>query len=438
MDQIPRGADLLAPAVDALLGDLTGARRAARERYAQSGPTGGRFGDILRGWRGQAEVIRARLTKEVMATRLDRCGAQELKDLAKSEYFAELPSDPQKAVGEATLSRTVTNTNSAATANFTAGVVPAGTRIKRAGNTLNFIVPLLDAEYQLVEAITCGADDTSPPINAGGGNFTHTQRFTVKLSATREGPHANAPSFFAVAAAPVTIASKLFDPLFTVSFMTAAGGTLGIVDDQIRALARAMATGSNGPTARAAIAGALTNSGVRRAAYFEDPVNAIGHLFVADESWASSSNYCTQILQALRARPWIGWGCRVLVNQIGNIGVSVAPTILLRSPDFVAAETDITENVKQALLKYFDERPDFYTWTLNAIGAVIGGADSRILACTAVSVADNFGDLIAAVDDLGVVTGSEPAPTITLPGGSAFHYQLIGQAVNPTYVTPGA
>src|SRR6187402_2229103 len=125
MDQIPRMADLLSKAVTALLGDLSGDRRAARERYANAG----RYGDILRGWRGQAELIRARLTDEVMSARLDRRGGQELKDLAKSEYFAELPPDPQFAVGEAVLLRTVVNNSSSATGAFSSGVIPVGTRL---------------------------------------------------------------------------------------------------------------------------------------------------------------------------------------------------------------------------------------------------------------------------------------------------------------------
>jgi hypothetical protein len=301
-------ADLLTASIDALLGDLVGARRAARERYAQSGPTGGRFGDIVRGWRGQAEVIRARLTKEVMATRLDRCDWQELKDLAKSEYFAELPSDPQFAIGEATLTREVVNANPSTTGNFSPGVIPAGTKLKRAGDPLYF-VPLLDAEYQMIEPQVCGQDDTMPPIGPSLElEYIHRQSFSVKVKATREGPHANIPVFTNPIGVSLSFVGKLFDPLFIIFELSAAGGTLGIVDDQIRALARALATGSNGPTGLAAIAGALTNSGVRRVAYYDDPVAAVGLLFVADESWASSVEYRTQVLQALRARPWIGWG----------------------------------------------------------------------------------------------------------------------------------
>lgn len=436
MDQIPRMSDLLGPAVVALLGDLTGGRRVARERYAQSGETGGRFGDVLRGWQGQAEIVRARLVKEVMATRLDRCGGQELRDLAKSEYFADLPPDPQKAVGHVTLRRTVVlGSATPLTGNFAFGVIPAGTKIKRQGSPTG-TVPSQDAEYETTEAAVCGTDDNLAPAPVGDGTFTHQQTVFIPVRATREGPHANIPYYVGIAAQGATVSSSLFDK-FTVTALESAGGTLGVVDDQVRALARAMAVGSNGPTSRAAIAGSLTSPSVRRAVYVDDTILAIGTLFLSDESWATSLAFRQAQLQALRERPWIGWGCRVNVGFLNNLGVVVAPKILLRSSKYDTAQSDITENVKTALVRYFDERPDFYTWTLNAIGAVIAGADKRILACTAVSVTDVDGALIAAVDEFGAVTGAEPAITVPSGAQSVFRYGLIGQAVNPTYSVPG-
>jgi len=435
VDQIYRLSDVLAPAVDALLGDLTGARRSARERYAQSGPLGGRWGDVIRGWRGQAEVIRARLTKEVMATRLDRCGGQELKDLAHSEYFAEIPNEPRKALGEIIFVRSVTNTEPSSIGNFTAGVIPQGTTFKRQGDPL-FVVPYQAAEYVSLQAVACGTDDDpgEAPIDLGGGNWQHLQTVIVDVEATREGPHANVPRFLDLALPPVpTVQGKLFDPLLVVQSISAAGGTLGVIDDQIRALARAMALGSNGPTETAAVAGALTNTGAHHAVYVRDPVTATDVLYVADESWSGSERYFSELTRTLYDYPWIGWGCRIALKSVQNRSAVVRPSILLRDPKDLFAASEITAQVETALRAFFDDRPDFYTWTLNAIGAVVGGADSRILACTAVGVFRLDGVLIAAVDEFGVITGVEPPafPTASV----APHYMFFG--VTPTYQLPG-
>src|SRR6478752_262398 len=257
MDQIPRMADLLSKAVDALLGDLTGDRRSKREWYANHG----RYADVLRGWRAQAEVVRAQLSKEVLATRLDGCSGQDLKDLAKSEYFAEIPDVPQKAVGEVVLARTVTNTNDSPTDNFSSGVVPAGTRVKVAALP-TAIYPLQDAEYATTQPLQwIDYGDSFLRTNNGDGTWTHIQiSAPILVEATREGPHANLPlthgSTVSAVGLELSLASTLFDSSFSVYSLAAAGGTLGTADTQIRALARAMSNGRNGPTAGAVVAGA--------------------------------------------------------------------------------------------------------------------------------------------------------------------------------------
>jgi hypothetical protein len=424
--------DLLAPAVDALLGDLTGDARRQREYFANHG----RYGDILRGWRGQAEVWRARLTREVIARRRLLATGQPLADLAKSEYFAELPDDPQTATGEATLVRTITNTSALATGNFPSGVIAQGSTLKRIGDA-SAAVPTQSAEYLTAASAVCGPDDDGPPL-ANGPNWLHTQSVTIAVDATRAGPQANIPNYLDGASPLVaTIGSTLFDPTFTIGALAAAGGTLGVVDAQIAALALAMSTGSYGPTSGAAVAGVLTSPGARRAVYVQDSVNAVGRLFVADESWASSTRYLTALQQSLRVRPWVGWGCRVTVNPVANLGIVVAPSILLRSRDYVSAQIEITQNVKLALVQYFDERPDWYTWTLNALGGIVAGADARILACTAVAVRQVGGQPIAAVDEFGVVTGAQPDPSVQPSTAQVTHYSLVGQAVDAAYSVPG-
>lgn len=439
MDQLFRMCEILSPAVDALLGDLEGERRAARMRYAQSGVTGGRYGDILRGWQGQAELIRARLVKEILATRLDSSSGQELKDLAKSEYFAELPNDPQKAVGQAELFRSVVNASSATTGNFGTSVIPAGTRIKRTVSK----TPRVDqpaAEYVTTVDASC------PDIDSGGiypdtGDSTHFQSFTVPIIATREGPHANFAAYTIDAINPRvgTVDGQIAGLPFAATNIQAAGGTLGVVDEQIRALARALAIGSGGPTALAAVAGALTNSGVRRALYVENPTIAKGKLYLADEDWAYSAPFLEAVFQELRSYPWIGWGCKIELDGVLNAGITVRPTVTLRSREYESATTDITAAIVKALQSYFDDRPDWYTWTLNAIGATVGAADDRILACTAVAVLSEDGTtIIAEVDEAGTITGTEPAVTVDPFANSATHYALIDQGATPIYQYPGA
>ena len=439
MDQLYRMSEILTPAVDALLGDLEGERRAARMRYAQSGEVGGRWGDVLRGWQGQAELIRARLVKEVLATRLDSSSGQELKDLAKSEYFAELPNDPRKAVGEAVLQRILVNADSSPIGTFAKGIIPAGTRIKRTlGAALR--VQATDSEFLTTAAVECSTVD-SHTRQLPDGTWQHQQELTVPVEAARTGPHANLTWYTWPALNPRTgtIASEIFDRTFFASDIITAGGTLGVVDGQIRALARAMAIGNGGATSAAVIAGALTNPGVRHVAYAEDHVNAMGRLYVADESWASSATYREAILRELNARPWIGWGCRVRLFGVINKAVTVRPTIVLRSREYNAAQDEITDNVRNALTAYFDDRPDWHTWTLNAIGGTVGAADDRILACTAVDVLDaGSGSFIAGVDENGTVTGDEPPIALNAQADPGEHCSLAADhGVTPVYKVPG-
>jgi hypothetical protein len=442
MDQLFRMSDVLAPAVDALLGELEGERRRARMRYAQSGELGGRFGDILRGWRGQAELIRARLMKEVLATRLDSSEGPELRDLAKSEYFAELPTDSRKAVGEAVLTRSVVNTSPATSGNFGLSVIPAGTRIRRTVSKAPR-VPQPDAEWVTTVDVTC-PDTDSGGTDVGVDSTTHFQKVTVPIVATREGPHANLPTF-PVAGLGIerinprygTVDGAIAGVPFAANEITSAGGTLGVVDDQIRALARALALGSGGPTGQAMVAGALTNAGVRRAVYVENPAAATGLLYIGDESWASSQPHLDAVLNELLDYPWIGWGCRVRLRGVKNVGITVSPTVVLRRPENEAAASDITDKIAAALREYFAERPDWWTWTLNAIGATVGAADDRILACTAVAIYDDLGAPIAAIDAAEVITGAEPPPTINPNSEAAPHYVLLDRGVDPIFQLPG-
>src|SRR6478609_6303241 len=144
--QVPRVSDLLGPAVDALVEGLDDRAKVERMRLVNFG----RWNDVLRGLGGQATLARAHLTREIIATRLipENTG-QPLRDLASSEYFAELPSDPQYAIGEMYLTRQVINDNPTMGGNFVRGVIPAGTKLTRPQS--NGEIPLPEADFLTTE-----------------------------------------------------------------------------------------------------------------------------------------------------------------------------------------------------------------------------------------------------------------------------------------------
>jgi hypothetical protein len=418
-DQIPRIPDLMALAVDGLLGSLTGERRTARARHAITGF----YGDVLRGWGAQAQVVQRRLVTEVMARRLGGAQGDALSQLAKSEFRITLPDDPRRAIGSAVITREVQNDNSGSTNNFTPVVVPKGNRFRRPANS-DFPIPLLEAQYQATEAVYCGTDDTSAPVLVSGSTYRHRQTKTIPIEATREGPHANTPALFGfgLANAPTMLDSV---DTFTCSSISASGGTNGIVEDQIKALARAMASGYYGPTSGAALAGALTNPGVRYCAVGRNDYGVF-RVYTADESWASATRHRAAVLQELKDYPWVGWGCRVISSSIQNYPVGARVTVMLRSRDYDSEKTEITTAIQEALESYFEDRPDWWVFSTNMVGAAVANADRRIAACTSASV-------------IYYADGSVFPETEVTPGrfDPIPHYALIRKGVEVTYTTPG-
>ena len=420
-EQIYRIPDVLGPAIDALV--------ASRPRAMKHVETG-RYGNLLASWKGQVALVRARLVSEVVASSLRRAEGQPLAELVASEYFAELPPDPQRAVGEAVIFRQVVNASSGTIGNFTAGSIPVGKRFRRAAAPDAF-PPREEALYQTTEPQVVDKNDTQPPQNLGGGQYRHTQAFALNVAAMREGPHANTPYDGSSASVECELVDTLFSADFEATEVVAAGGTLGIADEQLRALALATYSGLNGPNVQALIAGALTDPGVRRAVHFLDPNTARAVLYVGDESWASSFNYRQRVLKRLNAKPWTGFGARCELRGIQNVGITLKATVMLRGSEYSGDVADIAAAVRKVTRRYFDERPDWYTWRLSALGGIISSADPkrRVLTCTSVQVTGSTGTAL-----------TEPSvnfiqDTGTLPN-LLNHYNLLGDGVHLTFETP--
>ena len=96
--QIPSTFDVIGPMVDRLV-----------EVRPTAAPhvVAGRYGDLIAGQTGQFRVLRGRLVQEALAARLPFAAGEALTDLAASEYETERAVGALRAVGEATLTRSV-------------------------------------------------------------------------------------------------------------------------------------------------------------------------------------------------------------------------------------------------------------------------------------------------------------------------------------------
>jgi len=414
--QIPRIADILAPGIDKLI-EL---RPRAEQHLAK-----GRWGDIIAGWSAQAALLVSHLVSEANAARLSLAEGDALRALASSDYWADLETAPTSAVGTASIERVVDNGSSATTGNFgSIGDVPAGARFRRPADP-DAVPPREEGIYQATEPVL--ADDVDTTVSdMGGGVWRHTQILNVPIEAVRPGPHANTPvpPFISGQNSPCEIVSPLFDTRFAPRFLIAGGGSASRIEDQIRAFARAMYLGQHGPVATALVAGALSDPGVRHVGVVLDPTQAIHRVIVTDESWGGSDVFSQRVQRRLVDGGWVGWGSRVGVDFAANIFVRVEASVIIES-DAVSAQAEIGAAVRKRLVRYFNERPDWWTWRANTIGGLIGLSDRRILACTSVAVRDANGG------------GALSEPSATLPYATRpNHYFLVNDQVKLTFSTP--
>jgi hypothetical protein len=419
--QVPRTSDLMAPAFDALVEGLNDRERAERLWHANHG----RLGDIMRGFAGQTAVARAYLTRQIIATRLiSENAGQALSELAASEYFSEISLDPQYAVGEMYLFRRKVNDSPLTTGNFLPGVVSAGTKLSRPASVGDF--PLSNADFLVTEDCVCSADDTRPPIDQGDGTYDHGQVVLLQLRATTPGPNANTGRNNVIGDTP----RGLFDAgqpaaeRFQAGAIYSAGGLTEVPDAQLLDLAKAMGTGYFAARTASAIGGVRLDSRVRRVAQVLDYSTAVLRLFCADESWATSLRYRNSVKQGLSERKWVGFGARIDVGEVYNVAVTVRATVYPRTSLLATEKAALTESVRTALTSYFDNRRDFYTWRLTAIGGTIATADPKILTAADPMV---IHDGVAVAEPSNVI----PDGAVTIP-----HFSLRGLEL--AFASPGA
>jgi hypothetical protein len=221
---IPRPDQAIGAGVEQLI-----ALRPAAQAFIETGC----YGNVLAGWRAQLALVLQRLVREIEGSRLETATGEALRDLCASEFDTTLPTAPLTAVGDVHLLRGPGGP---------AGVIPAGTRFRRAAKPSDPLVPRTEASY------TSALDVVVPQDKTGT---------SVPLVAVRAGAFANTPvgidtSGNLVGATDIQPADTLFDPSFQVTYASSAGGSDGTTDEILKAAASAYATGRYAPTLRAA------------------------------------------------------------------------------------------------------------------------------------------------------------------------------------------
>jgi hypothetical protein len=161
----------------------------------------------------------------------------------------------------------------------------------------------VDAQYEC-------ASDTHVPQGAVS--------VEVPLVATRSGKFANRPLIVGTTPTELTIVDEIVDrAAWSVESYEMAGGSDGVVDDDLQRYASAFASGRHGPNDRAALAGVL-KGGAKRSIAFDDPSLAALVVFVADQSWASSMRWTRLLRQFLAENKFIGFGLQGARRQRGE------------------------------------------------------------------------------------------------------------------------
>ena len=98
------------PRLDYLAAQGQGALVALRPEARKHIPAGW-YGAVLQGFRGQLSVCRARLGEEVKASRLGLAEGEALQELASSEFWATLSTEPRTTTepNSKDFSRTITS-----------------------------------------------------------------------------------------------------------------------------------------------------------------------------------------------------------------------------------------------------------------------------------------------------------------------------------------
>lgn len=428
--QVPRIAQLLGPAIDAWVRARPGVLP-----FLNLGA--GRYADILAGWEAQCALINRQIADEVASARLALAKGDALTQLAASEFQTLRDSAATYSVGQAFLARTGA---------LPGGVVPKGFRFSRPAAT-TYTPPFPAGAYVATRDVSVAQGISS---------------FAVPITASLAGSAANAPYYegdnTAAGAASLALGDTAFDANVTIAGYQASGGSDGEGDDDLRAQAKAYACGRFGPTLGAIVAGALSGIGVHRAVVFDvtqtqglqdgryqidpaplivDPTTpfspaAYTAVAIADQSWSSSNNLLGGIatiweglVGQVIADGFQGVGGQVIVTGVGNLRIRVDASILLRDGDDLKDTSDIDAAVLTAATSYFDDRPDWYTWTTRGLRAWLSRAHPKILSCPTVTVRRLF--------DNAPIAQPPAYPLASVRGIQATHWSLAQNGLTPTY-----
>lgn len=400
----------------------------------------GAYGDVLHGWMSQARVARAELAELAADNRLSTAEGEPLKTLARSwEFGAPVPEGSTAAVGFLVLVREVTGLETVSfSALFAQGGIQPGTRFRRAANSA-LVPPVAEAIMEVTAPVVV---DNSSHLTSELVGETYTARQTniiVPVRALTTGAGANQPVFAlsdevfdaATPALKVEAQDPLFDSNLTVTACFLAGGGSGAADDVIRHAATAAFLGRRGATVGALVMGALCGNtpdaqeygpgfGVAHVVPVFDRERRVERLHVADSSWASNPQWCAAIQTFLRTH-YQGFGCLLEVVPVLNRKIVVKATVHVSNASDLANPAPIRSNIQRAVQKHLDAKPDFFTWSVGELGGVVATSDTRLMACSYVSVQDENG-----------VTIPEPPAD---PGSSAVtHWWLEG--VNIQFLGP--
>lgn len=377
--QIPRVNDLLGAGFDAIA-----TARPTTVRHLAFG----QYGDVMHGWKAQAQLVLRRLAHEAKSTRLI-CDGRPLLDLLASEFDAILDPSPQHAIGTVVLRRSFLTA-----AEFTGGIIRAGTKFRRPADP-TATPQARGALFESTEPVYVGTDSTvAPPPSIG-----RTQRVVVPIRAVTSGAAGNIPraysSILSDDASPlIEIADTLFDPAFSVVYGDAAGGSDQPQTARLRALGKALGSGQYGPNEAAIMAGLLLTNGVAHAAVRESATTGTIVAWIADESWAWSSRLRDLALQNLNDT-WLGFGCAAAIGATSMTPVGISAAVTVRDKRAFAETSGLTEKIRASVRTYFNDRPDWYAWRESGIKGAIMRADRRLLEVTSVTVKGLDGAVIS-------------------------------------------
>lgn len=325
----------------------------------------GTYGEVFVGYRGQATKEIEALSDLVKNGRLNSATGDALKALAASEFDSLENDVPAKSVGLIEVHRSIP---------ATAGVIPAGTRVKRSFSPLNpgaLTYAVSESFYVTTVAVQFNVGDTGafiPITSEATGSFTNTPLTNVFPT-----PYL------------ISFADPVFDT-FVLNYIETAGGSDGVTDPVRRRYATAFYTGQYAPTLGSIIAGTFKDGSVKHAIIRDDPTRATTNVYIADSSWGSSAGWAQSVKGRLQSEGWVGFGCRVRVGIVFNIFLTISANVTVKKQEYLSDTSPILADIQTAVQSYFDDRPDWNTWKLVSLRGAIIRANRRIQTVTSLTV----------------------------------------------------